>query len=216
MQRLTQMNVIPDVLPTIDPTADVRLYFDRRDIKPGDFVESTASETIPRLNIQLFEKGEKLVTIALIDSDVPNLLNDSFDYRCQFLAVNIPISPTSTHVDLARLAEEKQVVLPWKAPYAQKGSPYHRLSTFVFEQKHGEISNVPELQIKAKPKNFILRSFATRHGIQPIGGHLFRTKWDEGMAGVMERAGVEGGNVQLKRAKLEPLPYKRRNPPSMR
>jgi len=45
---------------------------------------------------------------------------------------------------------------------------------------------------------------------------LFRTKWDEGTAGVMARAGIEGANVELKRVKVEPLPYKRRNPATFR
>ncbi len=210
------MNVIPDVLAHIDPTADVRLFFKGRNVPPGDFVTSTISETVPRLNIQLFEKGEKLITVAVVDSDVPNVEKDGFDYRCHFLAVNIPISPTSTSVDLATLVQDKQIILPWKAPYAQKGSPYHRLSTFVFVQKHGEILDVAELQQKTKSENFILRSFQTRHGSQPIGAHLFRTQWDEGMADVMKRAGVEGAEIQFKRARLDPLPYKRRNPSSMR
>jgi large subunit ribosomal protein L35 len=216
VQRITQMNVIPDVLAYIDLTADVRLMFNKRNIAPGDFVESTMSETAPRLNVQLFEKGQKLVTVAVIDSDVPNLEKDGFEYRCHFLAVNIPISPTATSIDLGKLAKDSQVILPWKAPYAQKGSPYHRLSTFVLEQRRGEMPDVADLQTKTKPENFILRSFQSRHDLQPIGAHLFRTKWDEGMADVMTRAGVEGVDVQLKRARLEPLPYKRRNPSSMR
>jgi large subunit ribosomal protein L35 len=216
VQRITQMHVIPDVLAHMDPTADVRLYFGRRNIPPGDFVQSTTSEKAPRLNVQMFEKGEKLVTVAVIDSDVPNLIKDGFDYRCHFLAANIPLSPTSTFIDLANLAKDTQIILPWKAPYAQKGSPYHRLSTFIFEQPHGEMPNVSELQEKTKPEKFILRSFASRHCIRPIGAHLFRTQWDESMAKVMKRARVEGADIQLKRAKIEPLPYKRRNPSSMR
>lgn len=217
VQRLTQMAIVPDVLPSIDPVVDVRLYLGRKEVQPGDFVESTTSETAPpRLSVQLFERGQKLVTIAVVDSDVPNLLKDGFDSRCHFLAVNIPVSPVSPLVDLSKLEAEAQVVLPWTPPYAQKGSPYHRLSTIVLEQKNGEALDIAAVKQKVQVEDFKLRSVVTRHGLHPIGAHLFRTKWDEGMLGVMKRAGVEGADVELKRARVEPLPYKRRNPPSMR
>jgi large subunit ribosomal protein L35 len=52
--------------------------------------------------------------------------------------------------------------------------------------------------------------------LRPIGATLFRTKWDDNTAGVMARAGMEGANVEWKRKKVEPLPYKRRNPSTFR
>ena len=56
----------------------------------------------------------------------------------------------------------------------------------------------------------------TKHLLQPISATLFRTKWDENMAGVMQRAGIEGADMELKRVKVEPLPYVRRNPATFR
>jgi large subunit ribosomal protein L35 len=38
---------------------------------------------------------------------------------------------------------------------------------------------------------------------------LFRSRHDEGTAGVMQRAGIPGGDVEFKRKKIEPLPYKK-------
>lgn len=114
VQRITQMKVIPDVLPHCDPVVDAKLYFGRRLIQPGEFVNSMVSTTPPKLDVQIFEPGEKLVTIAVVDPDVPNVEEDTFDFKMHYLAVNIPLSATSTKVDLSKLSTDSQVVLPWE------------------------------------------------------------------------------------------------------
>ncbi|EGD96633.1 mitochondrial large ribosomal subunit YmL35 [Trichophyton tonsurans CBS 112818] len=214
IQRLTQMKVIPDVLPHIDPIVDVQLFFGKKPIQPGVFVDSRVSMVPPSLNIQSFDKGEKLVTIAVVDPDIPNLESDSFDNKAIFLAVNVPISPTSASVSLGSLSES-QVILPWTAPYSLKGSPYHRISVFVMEQKDQKPLDRNVVAEKAN-RDSRLRSLETRHQLKPIGANLFRTQWDDNMASVMEELGIKGADLELKRKRVEPLPYKRRNPASFR
>ena len=216
VQRITQMKIIPDVVPNFEPVADVKLAFGSRHILPGNFVESTISENPFRLSVQLFERGERLVTIAVIDSDVPNVEKNGFDYRCHFLASNIPLTPTTPLVNLAKLSTDSQVLLPWLPPFAQKGSPYHRISVFILQQKDNIPIDINIAKAKVQHDNFILRTFLARHMLKPFGVTLFRNKWDEGTAGVMARAGMPGADVELKRIKVEPLPYKRRNPSSFR
>ena len=210
MQRITQMFIVPDVLPYLDPVAEVRLAFGRRNVQPGEFVDSRVSEIPAKLSIQPFDQGRRLVSIVVLDSDVPNLETDSFEYRCHFLAVNIPVSPQSTSVPLVKLHEGKQVVLPWVAPTAQKGSPYHRISIFVLQQAEGKELDGEKIGKAVKRRGFNLRSFNDKYLVNPVGVTLFRVKWDEGMAGVMKRAGVEGADVELKR-KTEKLPYKKKD-----
>lgn len=218
VQRVEQMKVYPDVLPKIPMDVDIDISFGSKKVRSGDFVPSATSESPFRLKVQSFDKGEKLVTVALIDPDVPNVETDSFDSRCHFLASNIPMSHINTSIDLATLSTETQVMLPYLPAYAQKGAPYHRLAIVVLQQK----DNTPvDLQIAMSKTgfgrdNFSLRAFVSRHLLTPIGASLFRTKWDEGTAGVMTRAGIDGANVELKRVKVEPLPYKRRNPATFR
>ena len=216
MQRIEQMTVVPDVLPAVNPTVSTALSFGKRKVQHGDFIESHISESAPALRIQTYEKGEKLVTIAVVNADVPNVEKDGFDYRCHFLASNIRINPTQGHVNFGRL-DESQVVLPWHPAYAQKGAPYQRLSIFVLEQPEGEggePTELPVAQIKEKGRyterhGFVLRSFVDKHRLKPIGVDLFRTQWDEGTAGVMQRAGIAGWDVEFKRKRIEPLPYKK-------
>jgi len=216
VQRITQMNVVPDVIPACDPILDVKIAFGKKTVPPGEFVQSNISENPCQLTLQAFDRGEKRVTIAVVDPDVPNLETDSFDSRCHFLASNILISATEPLVDLSKLSADNQILLPWLPPHAQKGSPYHRLSIIVLQHKDNIPIDLGIARSKIQRDGFSARSFMSRHMLTPISASLFRTQWDDTMASVMQRAGIEGANVELKRKKVEPLPYKRRNPPSFR
>lgn len=217
VQRITQMKVIPDVLPHCDPVVDAKLYFGRDLIQPGEFVNSKASTTAPKLDVQMFGGGNKLVTIVVVDPDVPNVEKDGFDYRMHYLAVNVPLSATSTKVDLSQLSTESQVVLPWEPPVAQKGSPYHRLSVFVLEQNNSQPLDFAAIKAKETERhNMSLRPLQTLYHLKPIGAHLFRNQWDDNTLEVMKQIGYPEADVELRRKRVEPLPYKRRNPSTMR
>jgi large subunit ribosomal protein L35 len=225
MQRITQMTVIPDVLPHIDPTYSTDVWFSQHKVPHGDFVFSTTSETPPTLNIQPYDKGQRLVSIVVINPDVPNVEKDGFDYRCHFLACNIPLSPTQTRIDLSKLNAETQIIQPWLPPYVQKGLPYQRHALFIFEQnatatRPEYLQNAGDATLDLRKlrellpqfwqrEDFILRSFMDKLRIKPVGVDLFRAKWDEGTRGVMERSGVIGADVEFKRKRVEPLPYQR-------
>lgn len=209
MQRITQMHIVPDILPHVDPVAEVKLAFRRRKVFPGEFVDSRVSEIPARLQIQVFDQGERLVSIVIVDPDVPNEEKDSFDYRCHFLALNIPVSPTSPSVILARL--QSHTVLNWLPPFAQKGAPYHRLALFVLQHRDNELLDIDAVRQKVRRERFNLRSFKDRYSLTPVGAHLFRTKWDEGTAGVMARAGLPGTEIEWHRKKPEKLPYKKKD-----
>jgi len=209
-QRISQFHIVPDVLPHLNPTADVRVAFNHRKVQPGDYVESDISETAPYLKVQVFNKGERLVTVAVVDSDVPDLEKDSFFSRCHYLAGNIPISPTQTSIPLPKASEESQLVLPWLAPFAQKGSPYHRYSFIVLEQAPGQVLDVAMLSKSTERDGFNLTSFVATHGLNAIGASIFRSQWDETTADVMRRAGIEGNDVEFKRKRIEPLKPKQK------
>jgi large subunit ribosomal protein L35 len=209
VQRLQQLSIVPDVLPHFEPTAEVRLAFRRRKVQPGTFIDSRVSEVLARLNVQVFDKGERLVTVAVIDSDVPDLETDSFTSRCHYLATNISISPTMTSLPLSK-ATESQLVLPWLPPFAQKGAPYHRLSVIVLQQQPGQTFDVAQLKEIVSRDGFKLSAFVDKNRLQPIGLNVFRSIWDEGTAGVMERAGLEGADIEFKRKRIEPLKPKQK------
>lgn len=215
VQRITQFKLVADVVPYCDPTVEIKMRFGKNNVQAGDFVDSAVSENPCQLFVQSFEKGEQLVTIAVVDPDVPNLATDGFDSRCHFLAANIRLTPTTPNINLAKLSTD-QVLIPWMPPTAQKGSPYHRLSIIVLQQKDN-IAIDQAIAVKNMDQdNFSVRRLMTKHLLQPITATLFRTKWDDNMGGVMARAGIEGADMEFKRVKVEPLPYKRRNPSTFR
>ena len=222
MQRIAQMHVVPDVLPHLDPIAQVELSFGRRTVHPGDFVDSRISEVPARLVVQPFDKGERLVTVAVVDPDVPDESKDSFGSRCHYLAVNIPISPVSTRISLPTLSEADRVVHPWLPPLAQKGAPYHRLAVLILQQDPKEDGQDAHLDLesfkssKAYPRDgFTIRRFLSNEArttsLTPIGVHLFRSKWDEGTDGVAQRAGIQAMEVEYTRRKPEKLPYRKKD-----
>ncbi|KAF2773083.1 PEBP-like protein [Teratosphaeria nubilosa] len=220
MQRIAQLKVVPDVLPVIDPIVSTRLVWNEKHCDHGDFVDSLVSEKAPNLFIQPYDKGEKLYTVAVINPDVPDVERDSYTYRCHFLASNILISPTDTLARLSKLDQEKQVIIPWHPPYSQSGIPYQRMSVFILEhashpEAAGQYQTINIAEVKGQERytkrdGFILRSFVDRYMLKPVGVDLFRTRWDDHTAGVMERAGVPGADVEFKRKRIEPLPYKRK------
>jgi large subunit ribosomal protein L35 len=209
MQRIEQLGLVPDILPTFEPTAEVRVAFSKRNVHPGEFIDSRVSELPARLKVQVFDKGERLVSVVVIDTDVPNIDTDKFATRCHYFAANIPLSPTETSLPLSK-ARESQLVLPWLPPFAQKGSPYHRYSIFVLQQDPDHAIDVAELKKKFRRDGFNLRSLINNQHVQPIGVGVFRSLWDEGTAGVMHRAGVEGADIEFKRKKIEALKPKQK------
>ena len=212
MQRIEQFNIVPDMLHHVDPNLSISLHFGRRNIQPGEFVDSRISETPPRLRLQCFDKGERFVTIAVMDPDVPDFEKDAFGPRCHFLAANVPMSPTATSLPLAQLKEEEHIVLPWLPPYAQKGSPYHRLAIFLLQQEGGLLDLQTLKDANEQREGWTLKGLLKQQrSLQTVGVNIFRTQWDEGMDGVMLRAGVEGAELQLVRKKSEKNVYKKKD-----
>ncbi|KJK74666.1 hypothetical protein H634G_09977 [Metarhizium anisopliae BRIP 53293] len=205
-QRIKQFNIVPDVLPKLEPTADVQLYFRQSKIAPGDIVSSQVSENAPRLRVQVFNKGERLVTVVVVDSDVPDIEGDSFTKRCHYLAANIPLSPTDTSLPLGKIVAEDQLAVPWMPAFSQKGAPYHRLGIYLLEQRAGDKVDVAALkELYAARDGFSLKSMRDKFGLAPFGFSLFRSVWDENTAAVMARHGIPGADVELRPMRVHSL-----------
>ncbi|KAI3321744.1 ribosomal protein YmL35 [Xylariaceae sp. AK1471] len=205
-QRIEQLHIVPDVLPKFDPVADVQLYFRRIKVEPGEIIDSRVSEVSPRLKVQVFDAGERLVSVVVVDLDVPNAETDSFDRRCHYLAANVPIAPDQPSLPLGKVDKETQLAVPWLPAFSQMGAPYHRLAVFVLEQTDGATLDIAKLRELYNGRDgFSLKSFQDKFPLKPVGFNVFRTIWDEGTAGVMERAGVPGADIQFKHKRVYSL-----------
>ncbi|KAI1350245.1 ribosomal protein YmL35 [Xylaria sp. FL0043] len=205
-QRIKQLNIVPDALPKFDPVVDVQLYFRRKKVEPGEILDSRVSEVSPRLKVQVFNAGQRLVSVAVVDLDVPNAETDSFDRRCHYLAANIPIGPDQPSLPLGKVNKDTQLAVPWLPAFSQMGAPYHRLAVFVLEQKDGATLDIAKLrELYSSRDGFSLKSFQDKFPLKTVGLNIFRTIWDEGTAAVMERAGVPGADIQFKHKRVYSL-----------
>lgn len=205
-QRIKQFNIVPDVLPRLEPTADVQLYFRQLKVPPGQIVDSAVSENPPRLRVQVFDKGERLVTVVVIDSDVPDVANDGFTKRCHFLAANIPLSPVDPSLPLSRIRADDQLAVPWLPAFSQKGAPYHRLGIYLLQQKDGVRLDVAKMRrLYAKRDGISLKSLRDKFGLEPFGFTMFRSVWDENTAGIMARQDAPGADVEFRRTRVYSL-----------
>ncbi|KAG6020282.1 hypothetical protein E4U41_002892 [Claviceps citrina] len=205
-QRIKQFSIVPDVLPKLEPTADVQLFFRQSKVPPGAIVDSLTSERAPRLRVQVFDKGERLVTVVVLDSDVPELDSDGFTKRCHFLAANVPLSPTDPSLPLSKIVAEDQLAVPWLPAFSQKGAPYHRVGVYLLEQKAGEKVDVSRLkELYAGRDGFSLKSMRDKFGLRPFGFNMFRSVWDDNTAAVMDRHGIPGADVELRPTRVHSL-----------
>lgn len=204
MQRISQFFIVPDVLPKLEPTADVKLFFRQQKVTPGEILDSRVTEVPPTLRVQVFDKGSRLVSVVVLDSDVPDPDRDAFGRRCHFLAANIPWDPSRTSLPLSRVP----AAVPWLPPFSQKGAAYHRLGVYVLEHAEPlDDARLAELYGGERGRDgFSLRSFRDRFGgPRPIGFTMFRSVWDEGTADVMARHGIPGADVEFRRPRVESL-----------
>lgn len=209
-QRLEQFHIVPDVLPKFSPSMDVQLSFHGHKIQPGERVYSLVSEAPPNVRVQVFDDKERLVSVVLLDSDVPDAETDSFGRRLHFMAANIPIDCLTKNIPLHDLVRKQadKVVVPWLPPFSQEGAPYHRLSLWILEQAEGKPLDVSKLQDrynKDTRDGFSLQDFRGLTRAQPFGFNMFRSEWDDGTAKVMERHGIPGADVVFRRERVRSL-----------
>lgn len=209
MERLYQMHVVPDLLPALHPSLDLRLTTGLRPkglhpkaknpriVEPGSFLQSKQTIRPPSLYTTVYHTDTRLYTLVLLDPDVPDEASHTFTTFLHWLKPNIPLSSKS----LTRLADLNDHT-PYIPPHPQQGSPYHRYSLFLLPQppltsysrnalakvtpgvptsKYLDIPVVPD----EERLGFNLRALISKWNIDPVNGggaHMWRQVWDEGVS----------------------------------
>ncbi|KAK4104711.1 PEBP-like protein [Parathielavia hyrcaniae] len=214
LQRIAQFHIVPDLLPKFEPTMAVQMFFRTIKASPGATLDSRITETAPTLRMQVFDKGERLISIVVMDADVPDPESNAFSKRLHFMATNITWSPIKDALPLSRLGTDAAspdmgaLPVPWLPAFAQKGSPYHRLAVFILEQENNlplDTAKLQELYDGQGREGFSLKSFRDKFGLLPVGFNMFRTEWDENTADVMARHGIPGADVEFRRPRVMSL-----------
>lgn len=208
-QRVEQFHIVPDVLPRFNPKMDVQMAWHRLQIKPGEMVDSLVSETPPNLRVQVFDSQPRLVSIVVMDSDVPNAEDDSFDRRLHYMAANIPLDCLTKNISLNLLASKhgERIAAPWLPPFSQEGAPYHRLSIWIMEQRDAQPVDVEYMRkvYAADRDGFRLLDFMRMFQVKPFGFNMFRSEWDANTAAVMARHGIPGAEIVFRRTRIRSL-----------
>ncbi|KAJ7630358.1 hypothetical protein FB45DRAFT_832913 [Roridomyces roridus] len=150
MERIHQMNVVPDVLPVLHPSIDLhvaarlmpvhfddlmqRNRFQRRlntfkDVVPGNYLTPRQTRVPPKLYANVFHTDVRLYTMLLVDPDVPDESTQSFTTFLHWLKPNIPLS--ATHKGRIPFLNTHTRYIP---PHPQRGTPYHRYVLLLLPQ----------------------------------------------------------------------------------
>ncbi|KAI9065566.1 PEBP-like protein [Trametes sanguinea] len=193
MERIYQMNVVPDMLPELHPTFDLRIKYAEpppesnylrtrvkrklKEVEPGIFLVPEQTRRPPEISTTLFHTDTRLYTLLMVDLDVPNPETRSFTTYLHWMQPNIPLSaftsaptvPLNTHT-------------PYVPPHPQRGTPYHRYVLLVLPQASAtEPIDIPVFEEENR-LGFDFRTFAEQYGFDGArggGAHMWREVWDE-------------------------------------
>lgn len=200
IQRLEQLHVIPDTLPTIEPRASIELQFPgpiNKKVTPGEILRNSVTAVPPVLKVQEFEEipDGSLYTLLIVDPDTPDVVNDSFSTTLHWAVANIPLSNIDPNVDVSK-ADQLVSYLP---PHPEKNTPTHRYCVWVFRQasEPGEINKLEISKDDASltRENFDIRAFVQANKLDPVAAHVWRVKYDLSTEEVREKFGLGAGRV---------------------
>ncbi|KAG7662698.1 MRPL35 [[Candida] subhashii] len=200
MQRLEQLHVIPDTLPTVDPKVDVKVKFTHNTderfvgwIAPGELLPAKAVSQPPTIRIQEYERvdGQNLYTVLIVNPDTPDLEKNSFSTTLHYGLVNYPLDNVNNTIHPAKVLEneEQHVIKDYVPLVPEKNAEKQRACLWVFRQSK-------QLEVNAvAAEKFDIRSFVQANDLLPVGGYVWRQKFDRSVNEVRDAYGLGRGRV---------------------
>lgn len=112
----------------------------------------------------------------MVDPDMPNEEKQKFETYAHWL---VYVCRTDFRTDVPLSLEKQTIpdghptVLSYIPPHPQKGTPYHRYTTLLFEQPpDARITDVQRAPMD-------VAKFAQQHGLNLAGIHFWRSEWTE-------------------------------------
>ncbi|KAH7911833.1 phosphatidylethanolamine-binding protein [Hygrophoropsis aurantiaca] len=195
MERVHQMHVVPDVLPDLHPSLDLRVAFPEASsgqgsednstkikysqVEPGTFLVPEQTVNPPMIYTSVFHPEPRQYTLLMVDPDVPDESNQTFQTFVHWLQPNIELSALSPSP--LQNINSHTLYIP---PHPQRGTPYHRYTLLLLPQK-SRVS-IPILSKEAR-RGFDVRAFTEQYGLDSStggGAHMWREVWSEGVSGI--------------------------------
>ncbi|KDQ54989.1 hypothetical protein JAAARDRAFT_38100 [Jaapia argillacea MUCL 33604] len=199
MERIHQMNVVPDLVPSLHPTIDLRVTFPEpppksvylrtrvkrkhQQVEPGTFLLPQQTRKSPSLYVSVFHEDVRYYTLLMVDLDVPDEENQSYQNYLHWMVPNIPLNVSSTEVPLG--ASQTSYI----PPHPQQGTPYHRYVLLLLPHNSPtERISVPAITMEDR-LGFSAKDFCEKHGLDGSkggGAHMWREVWDEDVSNIYQ------------------------------
>ncbi|KAG9303594.1 hypothetical protein G9A89_018490 [Geosiphon pyriformis] len=170
MERLHLMFVIPDVFPSFDPTLELKIFF-VAPVVPGVFQRPRNTINKPRINLNNYHQDTRLYTVIMVDPDMPDVKNKTYQFQWHWLLTNVPVSATQP------LVQGGDEILSYIPPHPPEGTKYHRYTVAALEQYNNE-----KIYPQKVPRNMNVRQFVAENQLTLRGMSFFREEWDPDVA----------------------------------
>ncbi|EPQ61180.1 PEBP-like protein [Gloeophyllum trabeum ATCC 11539] len=193
MERIHQMHVVPDILPSLHPSFDMRITFPElppenaasgkkpkeryHGVEPGVFLSPKQTRGPPRIYTTVFHTDPRYYTMIMVDADYPDAENHRYKTFLHWMQPNIQLSTSSTGPFTF-----KEPHTPYIPPHPQRGTPYHRYVLLLLP--HSSPSEALDIPVPTMEErvNFDSRAFMQKYGLDGSKGgaaHMWREEWDE-------------------------------------
>ncbi|KAF5314108.1 hypothetical protein D9611_006945 [Ephemerocybe angulata] len=148
MERIYQMKVVPDLLPVLKPTVDLRVAVPATTpdqfralaaqgraganvltVEPGVFLDPKNTLSPPMLYADAFHADTRLYTLLMVDPDVPDPERAGYKTYLHWMCPNVELSAARAG-RLTGLNGHTAYV----PPHPQRGTPYHRYTVLLLPQ----------------------------------------------------------------------------------
>lgn len=197
MQRVEQMHVLPDALPTIDPKVEFSVSFVGlsgvvREIEAGSILPTSVTAKPPSFKAVYLDSekefsSEDRFTIVAVNLDVPDLETNGYTSYLHYGVKNVQLPARYSVLDFETLALKEFV--EYMPPVPEKNVPANRIVCLLLRQQQ----ELGDLELTRE--GFDIREFIGTHGLEPVGITFWRNKWDTSVKSVREMYGLPAGRV---------------------
>lgn len=166
ISRLEQWKIIPDVIDSFAPQAQLVITYGSTPLLTGSALRQEGVQDPPEIKWEGEVSDSSLYTLVLVDPDAPKPSEPSAKEFVHWIISNIPGSYSPTCQTLSKVTTE---VLSYSGPHPVEGN--HRY-VFVLYKQDGKV----ELPAPSKRENFSVRNFAKENGLgTPVFSDSFFT-----------------------------------------
>jgi hypothetical protein len=177
--------IVPDVVDTVPKTL-LTVLFGEKEVNLGNYLTIEEVSEKPTV-ISWGAREDKFYTLCFTDPDAPSRAEPTVREWQHWLVCNIPGNNISAG----------EVLTEFVPSSPGKDTGLHRYTFMVYEQPGKiDVSGEPRMNLSVEHRglrrHFSIRNFAKKYNLgEPFAGNFFQTKWDEYVAVVRAKLGLD-------------------------